>query len=77
MHGIRSEWVRKEITMAKTLGKKFIPVVQNVAKSEIPEPLKGKEYIPYNIDDPTETIMKIALQLRELKRNDIGFAKNC
>ena len=75
--GIQSEWVKKEITMAKTLGKKFIPIVESVVKENIPEPLKGKEYISYNADDLTETIMKIALQLRELKRTDIGFAKYC
>jgi hypothetical protein len=75
--GVESEWVQKEITMAKTLGKKFIPIVQAVVKENIPDVLKGKEYIPYNDSDTTETVMRIALQLKEMKRNDIGFATNC
>lgn len=77
VNGIESEWVQKEITMAKTLDKKFIPVVQDIVGDNIPDVLKGKEYISYNENDPTETIMKIALQLKEMKRNDIGFATNC
>jgi hypothetical protein len=76
-NGVESDWVQKEITMAKTLNKKFIPVVQSIVKDNIPEVLKGKEYIPYEEEKPTETIMKIALQLKEMKRNDIGFATNC
>lgn len=76
-NGVSSEWVKKEVTMAKTLNKKFIPVVQDFVKNDIPDELKGKEYVPYNAEDLTETLLKIALQLRELKRNDIGFATNC
>lgn len=75
--GVQSDWVKREITMAKTLDKKIIPIVQDIVKDDIPEVLKGKEYIHYNVDDPCETIMKIALRLRDLKRNDIGFAKYC
>lgn len=75
--GVKSEWVRKEITMAKTLNKKFIPVVQDLVKKDIPDVLLGKEYIPYDTNNPTETLLKIALQLREMKRNDIGFATHC
>jgi hypothetical protein len=75
--GVESDWVQKEITIAKTLGKKFIPVVQSIAKDNIPDVLKGKEYVPYNESDLTETIIKISLQLKDMKRNDIGFATNC
>lgn len=76
-NGVESEWVKKEITMAKTLGKKFIPVVQSIVKENVPDVLKGKEYIPYNEGDLLETIMKIGLQLKDMKRNDIGFATHC
>lgn len=75
--GIESDWVQKEITMAKTLDKKFMPIVQDIVKDKIPDVLKGKEYIPYNEEDPTETVMKIGLQLKDMKRNDIGFATHC
>jgi hypothetical protein len=77
VNGVGSDWVQKEITIAKTLNKKFIPVVQSIVKENIPDVLKGKEYIPYEEENQTETIMKIALQLKEMKRNDIGFATNC
>lgn len=77
VNGIKSEWVKKEITMAKTLNKKFIPIVQDIVKKDIPDVLFGKEYIPYDADNPIETLLKIALQLREMKRSDIGFATHC
>ena len=77
VNGIKSEWVQREITMARTLDKKFIPIVQDIVKKDIPDVLKGKEYISYNDNDPTETLIKIALQLKEMKRNDIGFATHC
>ena len=77
VNGVQSEWVKKEIVMAKTLGKKFIPIVQDVVKDSIPDEIKGLEYIPYNSDNPTETLLRIALRLKDMKRNDIGFATHC
>lgn len=77
VNGVKSEWVQKEITMAKTLDRKFIPVVQELVKNDIPDVIKGKEYVPYNVNDQAETLLKIALQLKEMKRSDIGFATHC
>lgn len=77
VNGIESQWVQKEITMAKTLGKKFIPIVESIVRDDVPDILKGKEYVPYNASDITETIMKMVLQLKDMKRNDIGFATHC
>jgi len=75
--GIESDWVIREITMAKTLKKKFIPVVDRVIKENLPDPLKGKEFIPYETDALIDTLEKIVFQVREYKKNDIGFATNC
>lgn len=77
VNGVQSEWVKKEIVMAKTLGKKFVPIVQDIAKDSIPDEIKGMEYIPYNSENMAETIIKIALLLKDMKRNDIGFATHC
>lgn len=75
--GVKSEWVKREVTMAKTLDKKFVPVVESGAKDEIPIPLKNLEYIPFIKKDPIETIEKICFRLREMKKNDLGFSMNC
>jgi hypothetical protein len=77
VNGVKSDWVNKEITMAKTLNKKFIPIVENVVKDDIPDVLKGKEYVPYVTDNYAETLIKVTLQLKDMKRNDVGFATNC
>ena len=77
VNGIESDWVQKEITIAKTLKKKFIPVVDRVIKENLPDPLKGKEFIPYETDALIDTLEKIVFQVREYKKNDIGFATNC
>ena len=75
--GIESEWVNREITIAKTLNKKFIPVVEPIVKERIPDPLRGKEYIPFDNNNQIETLEKIAFQLKDLKKNDLGFSMNC
>ena len=50
VNGVKSEWVKKEITMAKTLNKKFIPIVQDLVRKDVPDVLMGKEYISYDIE---------------------------
>ena len=75
--GITSDWVQREITMAKTLKKRFIPVVDRIVKENLPHPLKGKEFIPYEADALIDTLEKIVFQVRDYKKNDIGFATNC
>jgi len=77
VNGVESDWVQREITMAKTLDKKFIPVVEEIVKDKVPDPLKGKEFIPYDKDNILETLEKIVLQLKDYKRSDIGFATHC
>lgn len=77
INGVQSEWVKKEIIMAKTLGKKIVPIVQDVAKENIPDEIKGVEYIPYDYENLAETLLKVALRLKEMKRNDLGFATHC
>lgn len=77
VNGIESEWVQREITIARTLNKKFIPIVEGIVKDRIPDPLKGREYIPFSKEDNIETLEKIVFQLKDLKRNDIGFATHC
>ena len=77
VNGVKSDWVQREITMARTLDKKFIPVVQDIVGESIPEPLRGLEYIPFDENNAIETVEKIALRLKDLKRNDIGFATHC
>lgn len=77
INGVKSEWVKREVTMAKTLDKKFIPVVETGVKDEIPIPLKELEHIPFQKENPLETIEKICFQLRELKKKDLGFSMNC
>ena len=77
VNGVESDWVKREIIMAKTLGKKFIPVVEKIVEDKVPEPLKGKEYIPFNKNNILETLEKIVFQLKDHKRNDIGFATYC
>ena len=75
--GVKSEWVQREVTMARTLDKKFIPVVESAVSDKIPIPLKGLEYIPFSKENMIETIEKICFQLRELKKKDLGFSMNC
>jgi len=77
INGIKSEWVNREITMAKTLGKKLIPIVESGVKDEIALPLKGLEYIPFLKENPIETLEKICFRLRDMKKNDLGFSMNC
>lgn len=75
--GVKSEWLKREVTMAKTLDKKFIPIVESGARDEIPIPLKELEYIPFLKENPIETIEKVCFRLKDLKKNDIGFSMNC
>lgn len=77
VNGIESDWVQREITMAKTLDKKFIPVVEEIVKDKIPDPLKGKEFIIFDKDNILETLEKIVIQLKDYKKNDLGFATRC
>jgi hypothetical protein len=75
--GIESEWVQREITMAKTLKKKFVPIVDKIVKDSIPDPLKDKEFIPYDKDNILGTLERVVFQMRDYKKSDIGFATNC
>lgn len=75
--GMKSDWVQREITIAKTLKKKFIPVVDGILKTNLPDPLKGREYITYDAGNMLDTLEKIIFQIRDYKKNDIGFATNC
>ena len=75
--GIESEWVQREITMAKTLKKKFVPIVDKIVKDAIPDPLKDKEFIPYDKGNILDTLERVVFQMRDYKKNDIGFATNC
>ena len=75
--GVKSNWVKREVTIAKTLDKKFIPVVETGVKDDIPIPLRELEYVSFSKENPIETIEKICFQLRELKKNDLGFSMSC
>lgn len=77
INGVKSEWVKREVTMAKTLDKKFIPIVESGVKDEIPIPLRGLEYIQFLKENPIETIEKVCFRLKDLKKNDLGFSMNC
>jgi hypothetical protein len=77
INGVKSEWVRREVTIAKTLKKKFVPVVDKLVKEAVPEPIKEKEFIPFDKENVLDTLEKIVFQMRDYKKNDIGFATNC
>jgi len=77
INGVRSKWVNQEVAMAKTLDKKFIPIVESAIKDEIPIPLRDLEYVPFLKENPIETIEKVCFRLRDLKKNDLGFSMNC
>ena len=63
----QSKWMQREIHMARTHEKKFIPVKEETVA--LPSLLKGedKEYIPFRRNDPLATLMEICDDVYEIR----------
>lgn len=59
----KSEWMKREITIARTFQKRFIPVKEDGVA--LPSAVKGedREYIPFNREDFAYTVQKICQQV--------------
>lgn len=70
-----SEWVTREINIAKTLGKTLIPVWEK--QVELPTPLKGeeKEWIEFRRHEPIDILQEIGFNLlsRRLRTPHVYF----
>lgn len=62
-----SDWMRREITIARTFRKKFIPVKEKDV--ELPGPVRGedREYIPFKRDNFIFTLKEICRQVYEYR----------
>lgn len=60
-----SKWVRREIDIAKTLGKVLIPVWEKHV--DLPEPLRGeeKQWIEFKRQNPIDMLEEIGLNLKD------------
>lgn len=66
-HSPNSEWMRREITIARTFQKRFIPVRENGV--ELPAAVRGedREYIPFKRDDFAYTLQIICQQVYDYR----------
>ena len=62
-----SEWMKREIAIARTLRKKFIPVKENDVV--LPSPVRGedREYIPFKREDFVYTLQRICQQIYDYR----------
>lgn len=69
-NGMRSNFVNYELGIADSLKKPIIPLVEVYAESELPNFLKGRDYVRFDQSDPDLTIdwlMGYLMKIRERK----------
>ena len=62
-----SKWIEREIAIARTFKKRFIPVKEEDV--ELPDPVRGedREYIPFKKDDFISTLVRICHQVYDYR----------
>lgn len=71
-----SSYMQQEIGVAEGLGKRIIPLVQPGISDSVLAMLKGREYIPFDFNNPNEAVSKLLAYLqkqKEIKQNEFTF----